>query len=138
MTEKITIEAVIKANKETVWNLYTKPEHIINWNFANNDWHCPFAENDMIVGGKYLARMEAKDGSFGFDFEAIYEEVKEFDYYTFKMTDDRVVKVRFEELDNKTKIMLTFDAEDENTLEMQRQGWQAILDNFKQYAETEN
>jgi uncharacterized protein YndB with AHSA1/START domain len=138
MTEKITIEAVIKANKETVWNLYTKPEHIINWNFANNDWHCPFAENDMIVGGKYLARMEAKDGSFGFDFEAIYEEVKEFDYYTFKMTDDRVVKVRFEELDNKTKIMLTFDAEDENTLEMQRQGWQAILDNFKQYAETKN
>ncbi|MCX8149871.1 SRPBCC domain-containing protein, partial [Thermaurantimonas aggregans] len=98
-------------------------------------WHCPTASNDMRVGGKYLARMEAKDGSFGFDFEAIYNEVTDGEKFTYTMTDNRVVEAIFKELGNKTELTIIFDAESENPVDMQQQGWQSILDNFKKYTE---
>lgn len=131
----ITVQAKIEADKSNVWDGYLQPEHIVNWNFANEDWCCPRAENELKVGGKYLARMEAKDGSFGFDFEAIYSSIDLGNSFSYVMTDNRRVKVVFEEKENGTLITVSFDPENENTLELQRDGWQAILDNFKKYME---
>ncbi len=135
-TQKVTIEATIAANTEQVWNYYTSPEHITGWNFANEEWYCPSAENDLKVGGKYKARMEAKDGSFGFDFEAVYDEVIPLKKITYTLEDGRVVTTDFEDLNGSTKVSTVFDAETENDIEMQRNGWQAILNNFKKYTET--
>lgn len=132
---KITIAATISTDLQKVWNYWTDPEHITNWNFASDDWHCPRAENDLRVGGKYSARMEAKDGSFGFDFEAIYDEIIDQKRITYTIADGRQVITDFENLGGKTKVTTTFDAESENPVEMQRDGWQAILNNFEQYAE---
>jgi uncharacterized protein YndB with AHSA1/START domain len=132
---KITVEGSIQAPVEKVWDLWTKPEHITQWNFADDSWHCPKAENDLRVGGKYSARMEAKDGSFGFDFEAIYDEIIDQKKITYTMTDGRQATTYFENLDGNTKVTTTFDAESENPLEMQKEGWQAILNNFKKYVE---
>lgn len=132
---KITVTATISADSQKVWNYWTDSEHITNWNFASDDWHCPRAENDLRVGGKYNARMEAKDGSFGFDFEAIYDEVIDQKRMTYTIADGRQATTDFENLDGKTKVTTTFDAESENPVEMQREGWQAILNNFKKYTE---
>ena len=132
---KITIKTTIAADRQKVWDYYTKPEHITQWNFAADTWHCPSASNDMQVGGKYLARMEAKDGSFGFDFEAVYNEITDGESYIYTMPDNRVVKVLFHEDDNQTEATIIFDPENENPVELQQQGWQAILDNFKRYVE---
>lgn len=134
-TTKITIQAVVSADRQKVWNYYTQPEHITKWNYAIDTWHCPTASNDVRVGGKYLARMEAKDGSFGFDFEAIYNEIVEGEKLTYTMADGRVVNATFKELGDKTEVIITFDAENENPVEMQQSGWQSILDNFKKYTE---
>jgi uncharacterized protein YndB with AHSA1/START domain len=134
--EKVTIQATINAPKTIVWEKYTQPEHIINWNFASDDWSCPTATNDLQVGGKYMARMEAKDGSFGFDFEAIYDEVIIGQHYTFTMGDTRKVTVDFKENDHQTTVTIVFDAETENDVAMQKAGWQAILNNFKKYVES--
>jgi uncharacterized protein YndB with AHSA1/START domain len=134
--EKVTIQATINAPKTTVWEKYTQPEHITNWNFASDDWTCPTATNDLQVGGKYMARMEAKDGSFGFDFEAIYDEVIINQSYTFTMGDTRKVAVDFKENDHQTTVTIVFDAERENDVAMQKAGWQAILNNFKKYVES--
>jgi uncharacterized protein YndB with AHSA1/START domain len=133
---KVTVEATIAADTNKVWDYWTKPEHITKWNFATDDWQCPRAEADLRVGGKYCARMEAKDGSFGFDFEAIYDEVVDQKRITYTMTDGRQATTDFENLDGATKVTTTFDAEGEHDVEMQRAGWQAILNNFKKYAET--
>lgn len=133
--KKITIKANILASKQKVWDYYTQPNHIINWNFATPSWHCPFATNEMKVGGKYFARMEAKDGSYGFDFEAIYNEIIFGERFTYTMTDNRVVEVNFKEFGDHTEIIIIFDAEEENPIELQQKGWQAILDNFKKYTE---
>ena len=133
---KITVEATIRADKDKVWDYYTNPDHITQWNFADPSWHCPSAENDMRIGGKYSARMEAKDGSFGFDFEAVYTDVAMWDSFTYVMPDGREVNVDFDEGGEKTHVTVTFDAESENSVEMQKGGWQAILNNFKTYAET--
>jgi uncharacterized protein YndB with AHSA1/START domain len=133
---KITIQASIEADKQKVWNFYTMPEHIIHWNFASPDWCCPSATNDMQVGGKYSARMEAKDGSFAFDFEAIYNEVIDGESFTYTMLDGRTVIISFSENNHQTEVQIIFDAETENSLELQRDGWQAILNNFKSYSET--
>jgi uncharacterized protein YndB with AHSA1/START domain len=133
---KITIEAIISSDVKKVWDYWTNPEHITKWNFASDDWHCPSAENDLRVGGKLKSRMEAKDGSFGFDFEAIYDEVINNKKITFTMTDGRQAITHFENQNGKTKVTTTFAAENENPVEMQRAGWQAILDNFKKYVET--
>lgn len=134
-TTKITIQAVVAADKQKVWDCYTQPEHITKWNFATDTWHCPAASNDMRVGGKYLARMEAKDGSFAFDFEAVYNEIVDGEKFTYTMPDNREIQVSFEKMDDKTRVTVTFDPENENPVELQRSGWQSILDNFRKYAE---
>lgn len=133
---KITVQASIAANSKKVWDCYTNPEHIINWNFASDDWQCPKAENDLRVGGKYSARMEAKDGSWGFDFEAIYDEINLGENFTYTMPDGRKVTVTIEDQGNSCELITTFDAETENPVEMQQAGWQAILNNFKKYVES--
>ena len=133
---KITIESVISASTKKVWDYYTLPEHITKWNFASDDWHCPKTENDLRVGGKLMSRMEAKDGSFGFDFEAIYDEVINHKKISYNLTDGRQVKTVFENQNGKTTVTTTFDAETQNSVELQRNGWQAILDNFKKYVES--
>ena len=135
-TTKITIETMISADAQKVWDYWSKPEHITKWNFASDDWHCPKAENDLRVGGKLSSRMEAKDGSFGFDFEAIYNEVIDQKKITYTMTDGRQATTNFENQGGKTKVSTTFDAENENPVEMQKTGWQSILNNFKKYVES--
>ena len=134
-TTKITIQAVVAADRQKVWNCYTQPEHITKWNFATDTWHCPAASNDMRVGGKYLARMEAKDGSFAFDFEAVYNEIVDGEKFTYTMPDNREIQVSFEQTDDKTLVIVTFDPENENPVDLQRSGWQSILDNYRKYAE---
>lgn len=134
-TTKITIDATVAATPKKVWEFWTHPKHIIHWNFASDDWHCPKSENDLRVGGKMNSRMEAKDGSFGFDFEAIYDEVITEKKITYSMADGRQATTLFEAQGDKTKITTTFDAENTHPLEMQKGGWQAILDNFKKYTE---
>jgi uncharacterized protein YndB with AHSA1/START domain len=132
----ITVEATINAPVEKVWKLWTLPEHITKWNNASDDWHTPHAENDLRAGGKFLSRMEAKDGSMGFDFGGVYDEVKTNELIAYTLGDGRKVKVTFTKQGNATKVVTTFEAENENPVEMQRGGWQAILDNFKKYTET--
>lgn len=133
---RITIRATILADRKKTWDYYTLPEHITKWNFATDTWQCPTASNDLRVGGKYVARMEAKDGSFGFDFEAVYDEIIENKKIAYTMTDGRQATVDFISGGNQTEIELSFDAEEQNPKEMQRDGWQAILNNFKKYVET--
>lgn len=135
-TEKITIEATIAANSSKVWDYYTQPEHITKWNFADPSWHCPNAENDMRIGGKYKARMEAKDGSFGFDFITIYTHLNEGKSFSYVMEDGRNADISLDANGDSTKITVVFDPENQNPAEMQKAGWQAILNNFKQYTET--
>lgn len=136
--EKITIRTRISAPIATCWACYTKPEHITQWNFASPDWHCPRATNDLRVGGRYSARMEARDGSFGFDFEAVYDEVADQERIVYTMGDGRQAAIRFGEAGDATDVTVIFDAESENPIAMQRDGWQAILDNFKSYAERQH
>lgn len=136
MATKITISALVNAPLDKVWDKWTKPEHITKWNFAIDTWQCPTASNDLQVGGKYIARMEAKDGSFGFDFEAIYDTVIDKQELTYTMKDGRKATTIFVGNGNETSVTTVFDAESENPVDMQQQGWQAILDNFKKYAET--
>ncbi len=133
--DKITVTAMIKADTKKVWDYYTQPEHITKWNFADPSWHCPSASNDVRVGGKYSARMEAKDGSFGFDFESIYTEVVEGEHFTSEFG-GRTATVLFKNLNDQTEVIVTFDPETQNSVELQRSGWQAILNNFKEYTET--
>ncbi|WPR70618.1 SRPBCC domain-containing protein [Flavobacterium sp. NG2] len=133
-TEKITVQATINADKNKVWDYYTNPKHIVNWNFADPSWCCSRAENDMKVGGVYNARMEAKDGSFGFDFKAIYTEINLGEQFSYGF-EGRTVVVSLKEENNKTEITVTFDPETENSIELQKNGWQAILNNFKNYTE---
>ena len=131
----ITVTAIIEAPIEKVWEFWTLPEHIIQWNNASDDWHSPRSTNDLRTGGKFLTRMEAKDGSMGFDFGGIYDVVIPNDKIEYTMGDGRKVVVDFTDNKNQTTIEETFEAESENSPELQQQGWQAILDNFKKYAE---
>jgi uncharacterized protein YndB with AHSA1/START domain len=131
----VTIENTINAPVEKVWERWTKPEHITKWNFASDDWHSPKAENDLRVGGKFSSRMEAKDGSMGFDFGGVYDDVKNNEYIEYTMGDGRNVKNYFKRDGDKTNVVVKFEAEGTNPVEMQRGGWQAILDNFKKYTE---
>jgi len=134
-TSKITIEANISATPETVWNAYTDPKHITQWNFASPEWCCPSASNDLQVGGKYEARMEAKDGSFGFDLIGFYDAIEPGVLLDYHLEDGRKVITRFESISEGVKVTTVFDAESENPIEMQQQGWQAILNNFKAHVE---
>jgi uncharacterized protein YndB with AHSA1/START domain len=130
----ITVETIVNAPISKTWKYYTEPEFITQWNFADPSWHCPSASNDMKIGGKYLARMEAKDGSFGFDFEAYYTEINEGKNFTYEFG-GRMCTVSFEELEDSTKVTVSFDPENENPIEMQQAGWQLILNNFKSFTE---
>lgn len=133
--EKITIKTTVFANKQKVWDYYTQPEHITKWNFADPSWHCPAASNDLTVGGRYVARMEAKDGSFGFDFDAVYTSINQGENFTYEFG-GRHATVEFTGINGHTAVTVTFDPETENSIELQRTGWLAILDNFKNYTET--
>ena len=114
--------------------LHAPPEHITKWNFADPSWHCPSASNDLRKGGKYFARMEAKDVSFGFDFEAIYTVVNQGENFTYEFG-GRLATVEFKNNNGSTEVIVTFDPETENSIELQKNGWQAILNNFKEYTE---
>ncbi len=133
----INVENTIDSPTEKVWECYTKPEHVTKWNNASPDWHTPRAENDLRVGGKFSFRMEAKDGSAGFDFWGIYDEVEENKLIKYTMGDGRKAEVIFAGDNSETKVVVNFEPENENSIEMQRGGWQAILDNFKRYVEGE-
>jgi uncharacterized protein YndB with AHSA1/START domain len=133
--QKITVKTTVAAPVEEVWSAYTTPDDITQWNFANDDWCCPQAEVDLRTGGKQIARMEAKDGSMGFDFAGTYEEVKPFEALTLVLDDGRGSRTTFAEESGKTHVVTTFDAEAQNPIEMQRDGWQAILSNFKAHIE---
>jgi uncharacterized protein YndB with AHSA1/START domain len=134
---KVTVETTVHAPVEKVWKYWTEPVHITKWNTASDDWHTPFAENDLKAGGKFLSRMEAKDGSFGFDFSGVYDEVRMNEGISYTLDDGRKVNITFIGQENETKIIETFDAENSNPIEMQEKGWQAILDNFKKYTESD-
>ncbi|HUZ61980.1 MAG TPA: SRPBCC family protein [Hanamia sp.] len=136
--QEITIETIVKLAVAKVWDYWTKPGHIVKWNHASDDWHTTYAENDLSEGGKFSSRMEAKDGSFGFDFGGIYDVIREHEYIEYTFGDGRKVKITFTGNGIETKIVETFEAESSNSIEMQRSGWQSILDNFKKYTETIN
>lgn len=133
--QKITIEALVNKNSADIWQLWTQPQHITQWNQASSDWHAPRAENDLKVGGRFLTRMEAKDGSMGFDFSGIYDDIVEHKKICYTMDDGRQVENLFIDENGRTRIVITFDAENENALDVQRSGWRAILNSFKTYAE---
>lgn len=132
----ITIDAVVNAPNSKVWEIWTSPEHIVKWNHASDDWHTTTATNDLKVGGKFNSRMEAKDGSFGFDFWGIYDEIVTNKKIAYTLGDDRKVDVTFTEKDNGVEIISSFEAENENPIDMQKTGWQLILNNFKKYVES--
>ena len=133
---KITVEARVNAPVEKIWKIWNTPADIMQWNTADPSWHTPSSENDLRTGGKFKTRMEAKDGSFGFDFEGTYDKVDLHKEIAYTMPDGRTASTLFEEKDGKTSIATTFDAETENEPEFQKQGWQSILNNFVKYAES--
>jgi uncharacterized protein YndB with AHSA1/START domain len=134
--KKITVETTINAPVEKVWDYWTGPQHIMQWNAASDDWFTPAATNDLRPGGKFVSTMAAKDGSFSFDFEGIYDEVRKHQFIAYTMTDGRKVQVNFSVKDITVTVQEIFDAETMHSLEMQRFGWQAILNNFKKYTES--
>jgi uncharacterized protein YndB with AHSA1/START domain len=134
--QSITIRTTVNAPVQQVWESWGRPEHITKWNAASDDWHTPKAENDLRTGGKFSSRMEAKDGSFGFDFGGVYDNVEQHKLIEYTMGDDRKVRIEFQDNGDTTDVVEQFDAESENSVEMQQAGWQAILDNFKKYTES--
>lgn len=132
----IVIEATIKAPVARVWEYWTTPGHLIKWNHASDDWHTTHAENDLRAGGKFSARMEAKDKSFGFDFWGIYDVVEVNKNIEYTLGDGRKVKVIFTDKGDETGVTEMFEAEKVNSIDKQREGWQAILNNFKNYTES--
>ncbi|WP_028672387.1 SRPBCC family protein [Saccharospirillum impatiens] len=132
---KISIETEVKAPLTVVWNAWVTPEDIACWNFATDEWCCPRAKVDLEVGGKFSYRMEEKIGSMGFDFEGTFTRVEPFENIHFKLDDNRIVIIEFVETANSVRVIETFDVEDENSAEQQKQGWQSILNNFKQHVE---
>lgn len=137
MKEKtLEVDTRISAPVEKVWKYYNDPKHILQWNYASEDWHCPSAENDLRVGGKLKTRMEAKDGSSGFDFVARYLEVVPHKKIVYRLEEEnREVSIDFLEKEDKTSVTITFEPEPTYSLNDQRQGWQAILNRFKRYTE---
>ena len=132
---KITVEALVQAPLDTTWQAWTEPEHITEWNAASDDWCSPKATNDLRVGGQFSARMEAKDGSAGFDFEGTYTLVEAGKRIEYVMADGRTVQIVFAPEGDGVRVTETFDTENENSAELQKAGWQSILDNFKRHAE---
>lgn len=134
-SDLIKVKTVVNAPVEKVWEYWTDPKHIVKWNNASEDWHTTEAKNDLKIGGKFTSRMEAKDGSFGFDFGGVYTEVRLYEVISYVLGDGRKVEINFINEENKTKIIENFEGENENPPEFQQMGWQAILDNFKKYSE---
>ncbi len=132
---KITVEATADATPEQCWAAATTPAAIMQWNAASPDWHCPNAEVDLRVGGRMVSRMEARDGSMGFDFAARFTAVDAPRRLAYQLDDERMVELLFEATTEGTHVTQTFDAETENDPEMQRMGWQSILDSFARYVE---
>lgn len=130
----IQIQTHLSISPEVAWKLYTEPEHITQWNFASPDWHCPWAKNNLEIGGTYQAFMQAKDQSFEFVFEATYTDIEPGQHFVYVMPDQRNIRVDFKPIDSGTQVTVTFDPENENPIDLQRQGWQAILDQYSQYA----
>ena len=133
---KITVTTTIRASLEEVWECWTTPTSIMQWNHASEDWHTTRAENDLRPGGLFLSRMEAKDGSFGFDFSGTYDTVICNELIEYTLGDNRQVKITFQKLSDSTVLTETFDAEEVNTVERQQFGWQCILDNFRKFVES--
>jgi uncharacterized protein YndB with AHSA1/START domain len=135
--KQITVQVLIDEPIKKVWEAYTNPKHIVKWNFASSDWRCPSAESDLRVGGRFEARMESKNGDEGFDFGGTYTKVVPLKQiaYTMDGKDNRKATVEFEKVWESTNIKVSFDPEKQNSIEMQREGWQAILENFKNYTE---
>ena len=131
----ITVKNIINDPIKKVWEYWTTPEHITRWNNASDDWHTPWAKNDLRVGGRFTARMEARDGSMGFDFGGTYDDVKTNEYLSYTIDDGRKVEVTFNAQGDTTTVTENFEAEDTHSIEMQQGGWQAILDSFKKYTE---
>jgi uncharacterized protein YndB with AHSA1/START domain len=131
----ITVETVVNAPVEKVWKHWTDPVSITKWCQASDDWHAPYADNDVRANGKFKTTMAAKDGSVSFDFEGVYTKVEHLKQIEYAMADGRTVAITFEKDGNKTKVVETFEAEGTHSLEMQRSGWQAILENFRKYTE---
>jgi len=136
-TTRITITTHVAKPVTHVWKIWTAPEHIMQWNAASDDWHCPKASNDLRTGGKFSSTMAARDGSFSFDFEGAYDDVQLHKRIAYTMADGRTCEILFEEKDGGTLVTEAFDAETQNPVEMQRDGWQAILDRFKAHAEAQ-
>jgi uncharacterized protein YndB with AHSA1/START domain len=134
--QAITVETLVHAPVEKVWQYWTAPEHITKWCNASDDWHAPYAENDLRTGGTFKTTMAAKDGSMQFDWGGEYDLVEPFKQISYSMGDSRKVDIRFSGEGNQTRIVETFDPEQQNPIEMQRGGWQSILDNFKKYVES--
>jgi uncharacterized protein YndB with AHSA1/START domain len=133
---KITVQTTVNALIQKVWKYWTAPEHITQWNHASEDWHCPKAENDLRKDGKFSFAMAAKDGSFSFDFWGTYNDILENELIIYTMGDGRKAKITFASIGDVTEVIETFEAEDENSIELQQGGWQAILNNFKKYTES--
>ena len=133
--EKISVQGHTRLGIQLAWEAWTKPEHVVNWTFASPDWHSPQANSDLKEGGRFLTRMEAKDGSTGFDFEGTFLQVKEPFLLEYRMDDGREALITFESSPDGTLVSETFDPEDIHPPEMQKQGWQAIMDNFIRYTE---
>jgi uncharacterized protein YndB with AHSA1/START domain len=131
----ITVQATVNAPVQKVWEFWNNPEHITQWAFASDDWHAPHADNDLRTGGKFSTTMAAKDGSFSFTFGGVYTDIKEYSQIAYTIEDGRTVSVTFIDEGDSTRIIETFEPESTNPLEMQQGGWQAILNNFKKYAE---
>ncbi len=135
---KITISTQINTSIEKVWECFNSPEHVVNWNAASDDWHCPKSTNDLRIGGSFNHTMAAKDGSFSFDFEGVYNDIKTNESIAYSLADGRQILVTFEKSGDGVIVTEVFDAETENPIEMQQAGWQAILDRFKAYVEGAN
>jgi uncharacterized protein YndB with AHSA1/START domain len=131
----ITVDVLINAPVEKVWNHFTDPVHIVKWNNASDDWHSPRAENDLREGGRFNSRMEAKDGSAGFDFTGTYNKIELHKLIEYTLDDGRTVQVRFEQVNNQTHVVETFQAEQTFSTDFQREGWQSILNSFKKHVE---
>lgn len=132
----LTVFATVNRSVDQVWEFWTKPEHIVNWNHASDDWHTPKAQNDLREGGKFCWRMEAKDGSMGFDFEGTFDKIQSLKRIQYTLDDGRKVSVAFNDNGTSTNVTEFFEAENTNPLKLQQEGWQAILNNFKAYVES--
>lgn len=131
----ITVQNTVNASLEKAWQFWTQPEHVMQWNNASDDWHCPKASNDLKVGGKFNYTMAAKDGSMSFDFEGEYTKVEDYSLIEYDIIDGRKVIIQFEKKEQGIQITESFEPENMHPEEFQQQGWQAILNNFKKYTE---